>query len=268
MITQVHRPRSAAEAVDALGDGGTVLAGGTHLMAGLNVHGSPDTELVSLRDAGMSGVDIAGDTAVVGATTTLSAIADHPRLPDLAAVVATIAAPPVRTLATVAGNCFVPQPYGDLLAALVALDAEIDTTGPAGQRTRPVQEAAAGGLGPAEIATRIRFRVPEPGTFRFHKATRRRQNSASIVTVAAHVSTAPDATVTDVRVAIGGMAPTVVRAEPAERELVGAPLDAERIAEAAAAVTPALAPPSDAYASSWYRSRVFPVHLRRALLGR
>ncbi|UYM06576.1 FAD binding domain-containing protein [Solicola gregarius] len=266
MITLVHRPRTVQDAVAALADGGTILAGGTHVMPDLNTHASPDTELVSLRDAELRGVDVDETTTAIGAGTTLAGIAAEPRLSYLAPVIGSIAAPPVRTLATIAGNCFVPQPYGDLAVALVALDAEVDTVGPAGPRTQPLRTVVVDGLETAEIVTRIRFRTPAPGALRFHKATRRRQNSASIVTIAAHVTESADV-VSDIRIAVGAMAPTIVRAEPAEQLLVGKRLEAGHVHDAAEAAMPELTPASDSYASSWYRTRVFPTHLRRALLG-
>jgi CO/xanthine dehydrogenase FAD-binding subunit len=81
---------------------------------------------------------------------------------------------------------------------------------------------------------------------------RRRQNSASIVTVAS------DGT----RIALGGVAPRPVRALAAEQALAGGDVEA-----AAALSVEAADPFDDAFASAWYRRRVLPVHVRRALQG-
>jgi aerobic carbon-monoxide dehydrogenase medium subunit len=105
-----------------------------------------------------------------------------------------------------------------------------------------------------------------PAAFRYHKAGRRRFNSASIVTVAAALTMA-DGVVRDVRIALGGLGPRPLRCEPAERALVGRPLDEASVRDAAHAADQLIEPFDDAYASAWYRRRVFPVHLRRALLG-
>jgi carbon-monoxide dehydrogenase medium subunit len=110
----------------------------------------------------------------------------------------------------------------------------------------------------------VRFSLP--ADFRYHKAGRRRFNSASIVTVAVALTIA-DGVVHDVRLALGGLAPRPLRCEPAERALVGRPLDEASVRDAADAADPLIEPFDDAYASAWYRRRVFPVHLRRALLG-
>ncbi len=93
---------------------------------------------------------------------------------------------------------------------------------------------------------------------------RRKHNSASIVTVAAALELDGDV-VTQARIALGGVAPTPVRARAAEQALIGRPLH-EAAEDAAQAAHEGTAPFDDAYASAWYRARVLPVHVRRALL--
>jgi CO/xanthine dehydrogenase FAD-binding subunit len=95
---------------------------------------------------------------------------------------------------------------------------------------------------------------------------RRKLNSAAIVAVAAVVETA-GGVVTSARIALGGVAPRPVRAVSAERVLVGRPLETDVLEEAGRAARDDIAPFDDSYASAWYRTRVLPVHLRRALLG-
>jgi CO/xanthine dehydrogenase FAD-binding subunit len=264
MLISVEMPESAEAARAGLRTGAVPLGGGTHLMTRLNDEAGGDLRLVSLRRAGLRGIDVDGATVVLGAATTLADIEDDARLSYLSPCVRSIASPPVRSLATVAGNLFVPQPYGDLAAALLALDAELDVLGAGGGRREPLERIVTEGLPAGELVTRVRFTAPEAGTFRFHKASRRRLNSGSIVTVAARI-TVEDGVVGDVRLVLGGLARRLVRAAGAERVLLGAPLTAEVVAEAAGADV--IEPFDDAYASAWYRARVYPVHLRRALLG-
>jgi CO/xanthine dehydrogenase FAD-binding subunit len=264
MLTSVQVPESAEEARAALQAGAVPLGGGTHLMARLGDRADGDLRLVSLRRAGLSGIHVEGDAVALGAAATLADIEDDDRLGYLAGCVRSIASPPVRSLATVAGNLFVPQPYGDLAVALLALDAELDVLGAGGARRVPLERVIADGLHPGDLVTRVRFTAPATAEFRFHKASRRRLNSGSIVTVAARI-TMDDGRVGGVRLALGGVARRVVRGAGAERVLLGAPLNAEVVARAAEAA--GIEPFDDAYASAWYRARVFPVHLRRALLG-
>lgn len=246
-----------------------VIAGGTQVMPRLNTEVHGIGTLVSLRRAGLAGIEVEGGRATVGAATTLSALGADERLAVLAPVVESIASPSIRNLATVGGNLFVAQPYGDLAVALLALGAEADLAGPgdpvpAGGVARAVEELVHDGPPAGSIVTAVRFALPSE--FRYVKAMRRRLNSGSIVTVAAAL-TIEDGTVTEARIALGGAGPSPRRAPSAEAALVGGPLDADRAAAAGRAALHDAEPFTDAYASAWYRGRVLPVHVRRALIG-
>jgi len=267
MLTDVHLPRTAEAAVELLRAGRVLLGGGTSLMARLNDDASAPTELVSLRRAGLAGVERSGATVTIGADTTLSALLNDERLSYFRKVVRSIASPPVRSLATVGGNLFVPQPHGDLTVALLALDAELDLLDPEGPSVQRLEDFLNRPVRADQLVVRVRFTEPDPAAFRFLKAARRRLNSAAIATIAAKVQLDGQRVVA-IRVALGGLAPGVVRARHVEEALVGMPLDAASLAVAAQAGLADIAPRDDAYASAWYRTRVFPVHLRRAFLGR
>jgi len=218
----VHLPESVEEAVALLGQG-TVIAGGTHAFPRLD----PTESIISLRRvAGLSGVTQEGGRVRVGATTTLTTLARE--VDFLREAVHSIASPTIRNLATVGGNLFVPQPHGDLAVCLLALDAEIEREG--------------------DLVTAVSFDEPERWFYR--KAMRRRQNSASIVTVASDGA----------RIALGGVAREPVRALKAEEALAAGDIEA-----AAELSVEAADPFDDAYASAWYRRRVLPVHVRRTL---
>jgi CO/xanthine dehydrogenase FAD-binding subunit len=265
-VRAVHLPESAAAAAADLAGGGTVLAGGTVVMGLVNTGSAPSAELVALRRAGLSGIAVAGGTARIGAATTLADLADDPQLAVLHPAIRTIASPTVRNQATVGGNLFVDRPYGDFATCLLALAADCDVLGPSGSRTVPIEELLAGGVAAGELLTAVSVELPDPTSWRYHKAMRRRLNSAAIVTVAAVVETV-DGVVSTARIALGAVAPRPVRATSAECTLVGRPLEHDVVEEAGAAARADIAPADDAYASAWYRSRVLPVHLRRALLG-
>jgi carbon-monoxide dehydrogenase medium subunit len=214
---KVHLPSSVEEAVGLLGSG-VVMAGGTHVMPRLG----PTESIISLRHVGLSGIE----EGWIGATTTLAEVGR--RVPFLRSAIESIASPTIRNLATVGGNLFVPQPHGDLAVCLLALDATVECSG--------------------DLVTGVSFTAPE--RWFYTKAMRRKQNSASIVTVASD----------GVRIALGGVAPEPVRAHAAEEALASGDLDA-----AAELAVEAADPFDDAYASAWYRRRVLPVHVRRTL---
>jgi CO/xanthine dehydrogenase FAD-binding subunit len=161
----------------------------------------------------------------------------------------------------------VEQPYGDLAVCLLALDAEVDVAGPEGDRRIPVGDVLAEGVDAGHVVTQVRFRIPAPAEWSYTKAMRRRLNSAAIVTVAAVVETGGDGAVAFARIALGGAGRRPVLAPSAEDALVGHAFDREHVEAAAAAAIRDAEPFTDAYASAWYRERVLPVHIRRALLG-
>jgi carbon-monoxide dehydrogenase medium subunit len=233
---KVHLPESVDEAVGLL-EAGVLLAGGTHVMPRLG----PTTSLVSLRKAGLAGITRDGDEVTIGAATTLAQVGRE--LPFLHAAIESIASPTIRNLATVGGNLFVPQPHGDLAVCLLALDARVSIVDSSGARDVGVLDAEG-------LVTAVRFTVP--ARWFYTKAMRRRQNSASIVTVAS------DGT----RIALGGVAPRPVRALAAEEALAQGD-----VGKAAELSVEAADPVDDAFASAWYRRRVLPVHVRRALTG-
>jgi CO/xanthine dehydrogenase FAD-binding subunit len=266
MPLTVHVPDSLSDVISAMQDGAMVIAGGTSVMPRLNVQPDDIPALVSLRHAGLSGIEVSGTAVTVGAATTLSQMATHDALAFLRPAIESIASPSVRNLATVGGNLLVEHPYGDLAVGLLALGAEVDLDGADGPRTIPVEDVAVALAEGRRIVTAVRFSVPEAAQWHFTKAMRRRQNSAAIVTIAAVVEQR-DGIVTDVRVALGGLGAGAVRAGAAEQLLRGGPLDRDRVEAAARAAAEDVAPVTDAYASGWYRKRVLPVHIRRALLG-
>ena len=265
MLPAVEIPESVGEAVGTLGDGDVVLAGGTELMPRVTTRATDVSRLVSLRRAGLAGIEVNEGRALIGAATTLAQLGREERLAVLRPVVESIASPTIRNLATVGGNLFVRQPYGDLAVALLALDAEVSVEGSAGNASRPVTAVLEDGVAARELVTAVAFDVPEPGTWFYTKAMRRRQNSASIVTVAA-VVLVTDGQVASARIALGGAGARPVRAVAAEAALTGHPFDRRHVEEAAGAALQDASPFDDAYASAWYRRRVLPVHVRRALL--
>ena len=257
MLAKVHLPSSAAEAAGLLDSGGWLLGGGTLVMPRVNTAAVPVDTLISLRGTGLDGIRVVGDTVELGAMVTLARLAE---LDVLRPVVRSIASPPVRNLATVGGNLFATQPHGDLAVALLALDATVDVLSTAGTRDLAVGDP----IRDNEIVTAVHFALPK--VWRYRKAMRRKHNSASIVTVAAALDL-DDGIVTRARIALGGVAPTPVRARAAEQALIGHPLDRASAEAAAHEAHVGTAPFDDAYASAWYRTRVLPVHVRRALLG-
>ena len=220
--------------------------------------------LVSLRRLGLDRIVLVGSVARLGAFTTLAAVERHPALATLRVVMESIGSPTLRSTATVGGNVCSSYP-GDLATCLLALDATVTVALQAGEKEREVASVIATGLATAEFVTEVSLRIPEADAWFYRKAMRRALNSGSVVTIAAHVPVA-GGSITSPRIAIGGVAARPVRAHSAERVLEGQPFTREVVEKAAAATLQEVSPVSDALASAWYRSRVLPIHFRRALL--
>ncbi|MEP6827737.1 MAG: FAD binding domain-containing protein [Aestuariivirga sp.] len=244
-----------------------LIAGGTVVMPVINTGQHEVETLVSLRNLHLSKIAVSKSGKVtIGAATPISDLAKKKELAFLVPAIESIASPSIRNMATVGGNLFVEQPYGDLAVCLIALGTTAIISKGKAEREERVEVIAVKGVKAGEIVTKISFVVPASGTFKYHKASRRNLNSASIVTVAAVIPVEKNL-IKNCRVALGGVAPRPVRAKRVEKLLEGKPLNLETVSAAATAAAGDINPFDDAYASAWYRGRVTPVHIRRAIIG-
>lgn len=240
------------------------FGGGTLLMRAVNEGADDLGMLVRTTDPDLKRITASGATITLGAGVTMRAVLADPALDFLHPVARTIGGPALQAQATVGGNLFAPHPYGDVAAALLALDAEAAC---AGGPSRPLADLLRDtGSAGSPVVRSVSFTRPEAGTFRFRKVTRVRPTGAPVLALAASIPMVAGR-ISGARIAWSAMAPRPLRAAEAERALEGCRLDAAGIAGALAAATHGLNPPDDALASGWYRSEVAPVHLRRLLLG-
>jgi CO/xanthine dehydrogenase FAD-binding subunit len=254
-MPEVIAPTERDAAVEAFGDGSdvTVIAGGTIVMPEIRHGRTRPRRALLLGGAGMSGIARENGRVTVGAMTP---VADLEALPEpIASTARNVADIEVRRQATLGGNLCAPpgveSPRGDLQAALIAVGAQVRSTGQGGERTESVEDFLAGGPD-GRLVLEVEFDEPEAGA---RESVRRPHAHAyTILTVcAARVDG-------KVRLAAAGAAPRGVRLTAAEAALAGG--DAE--AAAAAALDDA-DPQNDALASAWYRSKTLPVLVRRAL---
>ena len=265
-----YQPRSLDEALDLLARHGPallVIAGGTLAMPLVNEGVSMPDQAMGLRRAGLDTVRRQDGHLVIGATATLTQMAEQRDIPLLAEAAHTIGGWAIRNMGTAGGNLFAPPPAGDLAAALLALDATVTLAGPGGKRTLALADFHTGfmmnALRPGELV--IGFDVPIPaGKTVFLRYGRKQANTPAIVTVAAHL-VFDGQTVKDARIALNAVGPHPLRARQAEAALVGKKLDEETIGKAAAAAAAACEPFTDAIATEWYRRRMVAVYVRRAL---
>jgi len=245
-----------------------VMAGGTIAMPLINDGVSMPEKVMGLRHAGLNTIRRDNGTLVIGATATLTQLGQQDYIPMLQEAVRHIGGWQIRNMGTVGGNLFAPPPAGDLAVALLALDATVTLASKKrGLRTILLQEFFTGfmttALAPDELVTEVRVPLPR-GKTGYVKYARKHANTPAIVTVATHIVTEGNKVV-DARLALNAVGPHPIRAQRAEKLLVGLPLNAENISLAAKEAAAECDPSTDAIATDWYRRRMTEVFVRRVL---
>jgi CO/xanthine dehydrogenase FAD-binding subunit len=268
LLRAIDVPQTTAEALSSLSRArdALVIGGGTLVMPKVQAGISGLGALVSLARLKLDKIAIKGDKVSIGAATTLAAIGEERGLAFLHPAIESVGSPTLRNLATIGGNLFTEQPYGDIAVCLLALDAEATVATKRGAKKMSVADILAKGIVREAIVTAVSFKRPEKGTWFYRKAMRRALNSASIVTIAAHLPL-NKGKIAKARIALGGCGDKPVLAVKAAAALEGQKRDADATAKAGALLIKDAEPFTDAYASAWYRARVLPVHFRRAILG-
>jgi len=243
------------------------------VVADLN-RGVPATGFVSLRGiAELRGVDLHDGRWRIGAMATIADLQADTRLSSASAAVGqatrSLGSRQIRNRATVGGNICGGGNQRTLVPVLLALDAAVDVVGPEGARSVALPEVIAAqgcGLAADEILTAVRF-ASIVGPQRFYRVGPR--NAACYAT--ASVTVVLDEQTQKVNIALGGVAPTAVRA-PAAEAIGGEGVDwrnrtvADDVAAAFGVAAAQTADPiSDFVASADYRRHAIEVMARRAL---
>ena len=263
-------PRSLPEAIDLLERHGPellVMAGGTLTMPLINEGIAMPDRVMSLRHAGLGGIERRGDVLAIGATTTLTQLLAQEGVPLLREAARTMASWPIRNMATVGGNLFTPPPGGDVAVALLALDAQVRLAGARGTRIVPLADFHTGFMTNALAADELLVEISVPTTVRqtaFIKFGRKHANTPAVVTVAVALERR-DGQISAARIALGAAGPHPIRIAGAEAAIVGSALEAGVIEQAAEAAVRECRPLTDALATEWYRRRMVGVFVRRAL---
>ena len=140
-VSHYYLPASVPEALGLLAEHGSellVLAGGTVAMPLINEGISLPGRVMGLRRAGLDRLERVDAALHIGATTTLTRLVEQDDVPLLRQAASRTASWSIRNMGTVGGNLFTPPPGGDVATALLALDARVVVTGPAGSRTLPL----------------------------------------------------------------------------------------------------------------------------------
>jgi CO/xanthine dehydrogenase FAD-binding subunit len=176
-----------------------------------------------------------------------------------------------RAQGTIGGNVMNASPAMDTGGPLLCLDASVTLRSAAGERTLGLAELWTGpgttSATPSELLTTVTIPNPVAGTGSCYVRLEYRRQMEIAVVGATAVVTVGDDGVTDARIAITALAPTIRRAPDAEAALVGTDGGGAAIAAAAAVTASASAPISDVRGSADYRSAMAEVIARRAITG-
>jgi CO/xanthine dehydrogenase FAD-binding subunit len=249
----VVTPRSRDEAISFFGDGTgvTVMSGGTILMPELAAGRARPERVLLLARAGLDQIHEEGGTLRIGATVRISQLLDAPE--PLASAARGLGDAEIRAQATIGGNlCAGPGagfPRGDLQAPLIALAAKVRSAGAGGERTEPVEDFLSG-----DPTSRLVLEIEVDATRAGAWAALERPHAHSYTPLAVAASVAADRS--DLRVAATGAGPHAVRLRAAESG--GLNGDPKRALDDLTLV-------DDALASAWYREKMLPVLVGRAL---
>lgn len=272
----------AALASTASQGGAVVLAGGTDLMpqsrAGRNF--APACTLLNIRRvAGLDRIEVDGGMLRVGTLVTITRLLTdelvRAHAPLLALAADHFASEQIRNAATLGGNVCNASPAGDMLPPLLALDAEVelaslDADGTQVTRRLPLADFVTGPGRTAraahELLTALRVPLAPPGQRSgFFKGGTRPGLDISTVSIAFAAQRDGDGRLHGVRLALGAVAPTPLRARRAEALLEGRALDSELALRAAASAADEATPIDDVRASAWYRRELLRNMTRRVL---
>jgi CO/xanthine dehydrogenase FAD-binding subunit len=268
-------PASLRDALEDLArhPGARPFAGGTDLMVLLEAGHLPRGRYVSLQNCrellGVAGGESGGVT--IGALTTYTDIRNSRRLaqeyPLLACAAQETGGVATQNRGTIGGNIANASPAADTPPVLLVYDAELELVSAAGSRRVPYSEFHRGykkmDLAPGELIARV-ILPPErksdlqntsPRREYFRKVGTRRAQAISKVCLAATMRIESDV-VQDIRIALGSVAPTVIRAVRTEAALRGQRVDAGTIASAERALQSDIAPIDDIRSTARYRARV------------
>jgi CO/xanthine dehydrogenase FAD-binding subunit len=230
-------------------------------------------EVVDIRKLGLDFIRREPRWLIIGAGTTMRAVARHPEVQALASGVlaqgaALCASPNIRNTATLAGNVASALPSADTPPPLLTLDAQVVLVGVQGERIVSLEQFFTGpgqSVRQRELIRELRIPLDHTATLRggFYKLVRTAED-ISIVNAAASLLV-HDGIITMARLVLGAVAPTPLRARKAEEALLGQPPTDETLRQAAEIAREETRPISDQRASADYRRRVSAVAALRAL---
>jgi len=279
MPFEYRTPKNLKEVHASLKEFGTdakLISGGTALVIMMKQRLVRPSCLVSLRSVrGLNGIEVKdGGLSICGLAThrdveTSSLV--HRRLPVLSETYHHVATIRVRNTASVGGGLAHADPNQDPPPTLIALGATVKAISANGSRVIPLDEFFTDYyetvLNPDEIITEVFVPKlpPNSGSAYLKFLPRTADDYATVSAAAVLTLDKSKKTISDVRIALGSVGTTPIRAKDAEALLRGQPVKPEAFREAAEKAKEAVDPVTDFRGSAGYKKEMAGVFVRRAL---
>jgi len=273
--TETINPSTLKNALTAITKRNVVaVAGGTDLLVRLHdLYDRPWPKLLVLdRVQPLHKIAVSKDEVKIGPLLTFSEIMKSVQLqkyaPQLVQAASVAGSVQIRNRATIGGNIANGSPAGDLIPPLYSLSAKLELASAKTKRTVPIEEFFKGPgstvIKPNELITSISFKKSWSHGFFLRLATRQAL-AISKVSVAANISIRKNM-IDKIRIALGAVAPTVIRAFKTEEYLLGKQLNEAIILEAVEIIKHEATPIDDIRSLAAYRQEMVGVLLKRGLL--
>ena len=265
---QLTTPSSLADALSLLANEPGVwkpFAGGTDLMVLLEAGRLDHRNYVNIWQlAELRGIKVSDDHVTLGALTTYTDVQEHPVLlsefPMLCQAASETGGLAIQNRGTLGGNIVNASPAADSPPALLAYDAEIELVSTQGSRWLPYQGFHTGykqmRIRPDELLTRIRLPRNTTGATHYYRKVGTRKAQAISKVCFAAVARTNNGRIDDARIAVGSVAPIVVRCVQTENALKGQSPDAATLNAAQATLRREISPIDDIRSTANYRLQV------------
>jgi len=254
-----------------------VIAGGTDLMTQIRDGNISPEFVVDIGE--IEGLDYIhydkSQGLTIGALTPISSLEKsrvlQQRLPILSQAAGQLGSVAIRNVGTIGGNLCNAAPSAETAPSLIALEGSARIVGPGGERNVPLEDFFTGPgtttLAPGDLLVEIQVPLPAPNTKGVYlKHGQRGTIDLAMVGVAVVIAFEPDGlTCSNVKIALGAVAPTPIRARSAEDVLKGKKLDETLIDGSAKAAVRETRCVSDVRATAEYRREMVEVFTRRAI---
>ncbi|HEU97696.1 MAG TPA: xanthine dehydrogenase family protein subunit M [Fervidicoccus fontis] len=268
------RPNDLHQALETIREGDwKPLAGGTDLLLDMkNGRQSPKKIIDISRLSELRYVRTNDSRVLIGGGSRLQELLENvivkEKLPLLSSAIYEMASWQIRNIATIAGNLCNASPAADSAPPLLVHGARVKLISSSGSRTVPLSEFFLGPrktvLSNNELMGEIDVPLLEGYYYRYYKIGRRHAFTLSVVSMAIAVKI-ENGIFSDVRIAMGSVAPKPVRALNVEKELIGKEAKTVEITKAIDLVSEDISPISDVRASAEYRMKVTKFLLKESL---